>query len=287
MPRLAVLGHPVAHSRSPAMQNAALAELGLSDWSYGAIDVAPQDFERLVRSLPGDGFAGVNATVPHKLAALAAADHATDAARAIGAANTLSFTDGRIGAANTDTAGVLDALPRPPQGMRALVMGAGGSARAAIWALRESGAEVEIWNRTRAKAETLAEEFGVGLMSTARNEERGTSSFDLVLNATTVGLAEANSDNTPEGQPLDGSGFGALKSLPVAADALHAQQVVVDLVYGSNETQLIAAARAAGSACVDGLDVLVAQGAASLRLWTGAEPPLDVMRRAARGEVAG
>jgi shikimate dehydrogenase len=229
--------------------------------------------------LPGDGFAGVNVTVPHKLAALAAAEGATPAAEAIGAANTLSFADGRIEAANTDAAGVLDALPRPPQGVRALVMGAGGSARAAIWALRESGAEVEVWNRTAAKGEALAREFGV-----AHAADPAVEGFDLVVNATTVGLAEANPGG---GQPLDDSGFAALKSLPVAADALHAQQVVVDLVYGSNETQLIAAARAAGAACVDGLDVLVAQGAASLRLWTGAEPPLDVMSRAARGEVAG
>src|SRR4051812_45153392 len=109
MPRLAVLGHPVAHSRSPTMQTAALAELGLSDeWSYEAIDVVPQGFAELVRSLPGEGFAGVNVTVPHKLAALAVADSASDAARAIGAANTLTFSGGQIAAENTDAAGVLD-----------------------------------------------------------------------------------------------------------------------------------------------------------------------------------
>src|SRR5215204_667052 len=107
MPRLAVIGHPVAHSRSPAMQNAALAELGLAEkWSYGAIDVAPDDLASLIASLPGDGYAGVNVTVPHKLAALELADEASEAARAIGAANTLSFRGGSVAAENTDALGV-------------------------------------------------------------------------------------------------------------------------------------------------------------------------------------
>jgi shikimate dehydrogenase len=283
MPRLAVLGHPVAHSRSPAMQNAALAELGLApEWSYQAIDVRPEEFARLVASLPADGFAGVNVTVPHKVAALAAADVATDAARAVGAANTLTFREARPEAANTDTVGILDSLPRPPAGMRALVLGAGGSARAAVWALREGEAEVTVWNRTAAKAVTLAREFSVHSSQEGSSEirELRTENFDLILNATTVGLDRANAPTG--GQPLHENGFDDLKTLRLEADALHAHQVVVDLVYGANETQLIAAARAAGAACVDGLEVLVRQGAASLALWTGAEPPLETMRRAVR-----
>ena len=102
MPRLAVLGQPISHSRSPAMHNAALTELGLvDDWSYEAIEVAPEDFDERVRAMPGEGFVGVNVTVPHKLAALAIADAASEAARAIGAANTLTFGDARIAAENT------------------------------------------------------------------------------------------------------------------------------------------------------------------------------------------
>ena len=121
MPRLAVLGQPVAHSRSPAMQNAALAELGLArDWSYEAIEVAPERFGELVRSLRDDDFAGVNVTVPHKLAALALSDRASDAAREIGAANTLSFDAAGIAAENTDGVGLIEALPRSPNGLRAL-----------------------------------------------------------------------------------------------------------------------------------------------------------------------
>ena len=134
--RLAVLGQPISHSRSPAMHTAALAELGLADeWSYEAIEVAPEDFDERVRAMPGEGFVGANVTVPHKLAALAIADEASEAARAIGAANTLTFADGRIAAENTDATGLLDALPESPSGARALVLGAGGSARAVVWAL--------------------------------------------------------------------------------------------------------------------------------------------------------
>ncbi len=253
------------------MQNAALAELGLApEWSYEAIEVAPEGFEALVRSLPADGFAGVNVTVPHKLAALAVADRATDAAREIGAANTLSFIAGRIEAENTDATGLIAALPEPPAGARALVLGAGGSARACAWALRDAGAEVALWNRTGAKAAALAAELGV-----ARVAEPG--SFDLLVNATTVGLEAAN---RPPGVPAQAS--SDLKPLPLRADAINARHVVVDLVYGSSPTALVAIARSHGARVVDGLDVLVHQGAASLRIWTGLKVPLETMRSAAR-----
>ncbi len=272
MPRLAVLGQPVAHSRSPAMQTAALAELGLGEaWSYEAIEVAPEDFADLVRSLPGAGFAGVNVTVPHKLAALAVADTASGAARAIGAANTLSFEDGAIAAANTDAEGITAAIGEPLEGRRALVLGGGGSARAAIWALRNAGADVSVWNRTAAKAESLAKEFGIAHEQLATsNQQLGT--FDLLLNATTIGLQQA-STRAPTSADL--------KALPIAADSLSERQVVVDLVYGFHETALASRARDRGSRVIDGLEVLVHQGAASLRIWTGLEAPLEKMRQAA------
>ena len=274
MPRLAVLGQPVSHSRSPAMQGAALAELGLGEsWTYGAIEVAPERFAEVVRSLPGDGYAGVNVTVPHKLAALAVADEASAAARAIGAANTLSFTAGSIAADNTDATAITDAIAEPITGKRALVLGAGGSARAAIWALREAGAGVHIHNRTASKAEALASEFGASVERRTTSDERlDASPYDLVLNATTLGLSQA-----AERQPTSGD----LKALPIAADSLSERQVVVDLVYGSHETALASSARERGSRVIDGLEVLVRQGAASLRIWTGLEPPLETMRRAA------
>ena len=265
------------------MHGAALRKLGLAaQWRYGAIDVEAGDFESLVRSLPARGYAGANVTVPHKLAALAVAGEASPAAREIGAANTLSFVDGRIAAENTDAVGLLEALPSDPRGKRALVLGAGGSGRAAVWALTRAGAAVRVWNRTRERAEGLVRAIGGGARACGDADATG-AGFDLLVNCTTVGLAATNPEAAPGGAALSGRGGPTLKSLPIAADAIHAGQEVVDLIYGSVDTQLIATARARGATPVDGVEVLVRQGAASLRLWTGLEPPLEAMRRAARG----
>src|SRR5215210_3422670 len=134
--RLAVIGQPIAHSRSPAMHTAAFEALGIADeWSYEAIEVAPEEFVERTEALADAGYVGANVTVPHKRAALELAARASRTAREIGAANTLSFT-GEITADNTDAAGLLAALPGSPAGMRALVLGAGGAARAVVWALR-------------------------------------------------------------------------------------------------------------------------------------------------------
>lgn len=263
------------------MHTAALAELGLAqEWSYEAIEVSAQDFDARVTSLPGEGFAGVNVTVPHKLAALALADSASAAATEIGAANTLIFSSsGKVEAENTDATGLIESLPETPAGKRALVLGAGGSARACVWALTQARAEVVIWNRTQFKAEQLAWEFGAGVTHAAAPDDLlAIVDFDLLVNATTLGLADANPRaETPGAAP------GALKALPIDADAISERQVVVDLVYGSVPTPLTSAARRRGACVVDGLEILVRQGAAALRMWTGLEPPLETMRRAARG----
>lgn len=281
MPKLAVVGHPVSHSRSPAMHNAALRELGLGgDWEYGAIDLQAGEFAEQIKRLAEEGYAGVNVTVPHKVAALAVADEASSAAVEIGAANTLCFREGRIIAENTDGEGLLDAIPGSPAGACALVMGAGGSARAAAWALVRAGADVEIWNRTHAKARELAHQLGAQIAVVDPDSGlAGTSDYSLYVNCTTVGMAEASAP----GKRGSSDDVSPLKGLPVAADALVRGKMVVDLVYGTRETQLIATARRGGADVIDGLEVLVRQGARSLRLWTGLEPPIDVMRREARG----
>jgi shikimate dehydrogenase len=268
--RLAVLGRPISHSRSPAIHTAALRELGLSgEWSYEAIEVDPADFEPRVRVMPGEGFVGANVTVPHKVAALELADEASDAARAIGAANTLTFRDDRIVAENTDATGLLDALPVSPAGKRALVLGAGGAARAAVWALTTAGAEVSIWNRTPERAKGLADEMGASALGASGERRAASGDFDLIVNATTIGMGASARDRVE------------LKSLPISADGLDERHVVVDLAYGSAETELVRIARKRGASVADGLEVLVHQGAASLRIWTGEEPPIEVMRRAA------
>ncbi len=262
MPRLAVLGYPVAHSRSPAMQNAALAELGLgSEWSYEAIQVAPDAFEMRAREMPGDGFVGANVTVPHKGAALAAADELSETAREIGAANTLVFAGGEIRAENTDAEGLLRALPASPGGKRALVLGAGGAARAVVWALLREGAEVGVWNRTELRSRHLCEELG-GEPAV----DPGPGDYELIVNSTAVGLR--GEDPFTE-LPLDPGGFSA-------------GQTVVDMVYGGEMTELLKAAEAAGATIVDGIEILVQQGALSLEIWTGRPAPLDTMRAAAR-----
>jgi shikimate dehydrogenase len=261
MPRLAVLGHPVSHSRSPAMQNAALGALELEDWSYRAIDAAPDAFEMTVRELASVGYAGVNVTVPHKEAALALADEASEASQQIGAANTLVFAGKRIEAHNTDADGLLASLPDPPRGRRTLVLGAGGAARAAIWALRWEGAEVAVWNRTAEKAAALCAELGGAAITDPRQD-----GYELIVNTSAAGLR----------------GEDPFEHLPLEPDLFAESQVVIDMVYGERRSPLLEAAEQAGAATVDGLEILVQQGARSLEIWTGCEPDLDVMRKAAR-----
>jgi shikimate dehydrogenase len=261
MAKLAVLGHPVSHSRSPAMQNAALAALGLDDWSYQAIDAAPEAFEMTVRELAEVGYAGVNVTVPHKQAALGLAGEASEASRQIGAANTLVFEGKRIEAHNTDADGLLAALADPPRGRRTLVLGAGGAARAALWALLWEGATVDVWNRTPERAEEICAALGGTAVTVPRQED-----YDLIVNTSAAGLAGED--------PFD--------HLPLAREGFSEGQTVVDMVYGERRSRLLKAAEGARATVVDGLEILVQQGARSLEIWTGLQPDLDVMRAAAR-----
>ena len=258
--RLGVLGWPVAHSRSPAMHRAALAAIGRTDLTYQRLPVPPEAFAETVRALPAAGFRGVNVTIPHKEAALALADRASDAARAIGAANTLTFEDGAILADNTDAPGLLAVLGESPAGRTALVLGAGGAGRAAVWALVSAGAaDVAVWNRTPERARALAAELGARAVEAPKPAE-------IVVNCTSVGLHD------PE---------ATFKALPVQADELDAGSLVVDMVYRAGETRFLEAARTRGARVVDGLEVLVAQGAASFERWTGLEAPREAMRAAA------
>jgi shikimate dehydrogenase len=256
---LGVCGWPVAHSRSPQMHNAALAAAGLDGWRYLRLPLPPDRFAETVRALPAAGFRGVNVTIPHKHAALALADQASDAARAIGAANTLTFDDGAIHAENTDAPGLLATLPEPPVGRTALVLGAGGAGRAAVWALKHAGAQVEVWNRTPERARALAADLGVRAVLRP-------DAAEIVVNCTSVGLSQADSP---------------FKALPLRADSLGAGSLVVDMVYRDGGTQLLEAARTRGARVIDGLEILVAQGAASFERWTGREAPREAMREAA------
>jgi shikimate dehydrogenase len=258
---LGVAGWPVAHSRSPAMHNAALAEIGLTEWRYVALPLPVGRFAETVRALPAAGFRGINVTIPHKEAALAVAGEATATAAAVGAANTLTFApDGTIAADNTDVTGLLEALPVDPAGMSALVLGAGGAARAAVYALVGAGAaDVMVWNRTRERGERLVGDLGGRAVDVPE-------SASLVVNCTSVGLQESDLP---------------FKSLPLQADTWGVGSYVVDMVYRPGGTPLLADARRRGATVVSGLEILVAQGAASFERWTGRTAP----RRAMRGAV--
>jgi shikimate dehydrogenase len=256
---LGVAGFPVAHSRSPAMHAAALEALGL-DWRYLRLPVPPERFTETARALGGSGYRGINVTVPHKEAAAALADSASAAVTATGAANTLTYEDdGSVAADNTDAPGFLAALEADPAGLRVTVLGAGGSARGVAWALAGAGAEVSVWNRTAERAHQLAADLGVAAV-----ERPGQA--DLLVNCTSVGL-----------QPVELE--DALAQLDMGGSAPPA--TVADLVYGQEATPVERWARAGGARFVSGLEVLVRQGALSLRRWTGLDPPLDVMRSAA------
>src|SRR5829696_10452043 len=244
------------------MQEAALAAAGLEDWRYLKLPLPPELFAETVRSLTAAGFRGVNVTIPHKEAALAVAGTASEAAREIGAANTLTFErDGAIHADNTDAPGLITALGESwaPAGRTALVLGAGGAARAVVWALLRAGAaDVAIWNRTPERARALADQLGARAVERPREAE-------ILVNCTSVGLGD-------EADPF--------KALPLQADSLDAGSCVVDMVYREGGTRLLEAARTRGADVIDGLEIMVAQGAASFERWTGRTAPRRAMREA-------
>jgi shikimate dehydrogenase len=270
--RLAVFGDPVAHSKSPAFQNAALRSCGI-ETQYVKIHARPDELSDALRALPAAGFLGANVTIPHKQAVIACCSAVSDAAEAIGAANTL-VSDGAGGfrADNTDAAGFLHALeseaPLELETTRALVIGAGGAARAVVWALRSGGARVLVANRTAERAADLGEP--VPFSREALDEAAGDA--DLVVNCTSLGMH----GELPEELPLDALGPG---------------HVVADIVYRPGGTAWLAAAEGRGARVVDGLSMLLHQGADAFRQWTGEEPPLEAMaaalgRPAARGSGA-
>lgn len=261
----AILGKPVAHSLSPAIQNAALRAAGL-DGRYVAIACEAADVAPVMRTLARAGGGG-NVTVPHKRRAAAALDDPTAAVGRTGACNTFWGEGARILGDNTDVEGARRALRAllagPARGIRVLLAGAGGGARAAVAALIDEGAaEVHVINRTLARARAMAGEVGdarVRVVSDARTLEG--RAFDLVLNATSLGLDRRD---------------------PLAVDLgrLGPVGAVMDMVYAPSGTPLTAAARTRGIPAMDGGEMLLRQGAAAFERWWGREAPLSAMREA-------
>ncbi len=266
-----VWGHPVGHSRSPVMHNAALAALGL-DWVYAAFDVPPARLAEAIAGVRGLGLVGVNVTVPLKELVPPLLDTLSDEARRIGAVNTIVNQDGLLHGDSTDGRGFLKALTEAGQpelyGQRALLLGAGGSARAVAFALAGEGCTVVISNRTEQKAQALADavnrEFPKRASVAGWGEDAGC--VDLVVNATSLGLS-------PDAEAMPALPPGVLDTRPF----------VYDLIYNPLETRLLQAAREAGCRVSNGLGMLAWQGALSLALWTGrplSEMPIAAMMQA-------
>ena len=263
-----LLAHPAGHSLSPAMHDAAFEALGM-DGRYVAWDVPPDALaDAVARLRAGADLLGANVTVPHKEAVVAHLDELTPEARRLGAVNTIVRRGGRLLGHNTDAIGLaaaLAGLPTPPGPGRALVLGAGGAARAALAVLRDAGANVAVFNRTHARAERLAAEWrsqGDVRAVAAEALADAVAGADWLVNTTSVGM-----HGGPPGSPLPEG------VLPRAG-------AVVDLVYRPRPTPLLRAAAAAGLVTHDGLEMLLQQGAAAFEAWTGQRPPLGSMREA-------
>ncbi len=267
IPLAGVIGHPVAHSKSPLMHGFWLRRLGIRG-HYVPMDIAPADLAEALKMLPRLGFVGINVTIPHKEQVLKLADVITDRAALIGAANTLIFRkDGKIHADNTDGAGFIANLRQHapqwnPAAGPAAVLGAGGAARAVVAALIEVGVpEIRIANRTRPRADALRSDFGAKIQVhewvQAGNMIEGCAT---VVNTTSLGM---------EGKP----------DLRVPLDALRPGMLVTDLVYVPLKTPFLLAAEAAGCTVVDGLGMLLHQAAPGFERWFGKRPEVNQATR--------
>ncbi|MCP5525219.1 MAG: shikimate dehydrogenase [Verrucomicrobiales bacterium] len=292
---VAVYGHPIRHSASPAMQNAGLDHLGL-DWRYLAFDVRPEELGPAIAGARAMRFLGLNLTVPHKLLAVNLVDELDESARTWGAVNTIRFEardargewqplgkfdelpeDDRILARgfNTDADAIVRSLREDlgvePAGAKVVLLGAGGAGRTAALRLAVEGVG-KLWlvNRTTAKAATLADDIRQLHPATAVSVGYPKEPVDLLLNATSLGL-----------KPSD--------SLPVDTEAfrLANARAVYDMVYRPAETPLLKAAADCGCRTANGIGMLLYQGARALELWTGRPAPVEVMRRALEANVYG
>ncbi|MEW6595372.1 MAG: shikimate dehydrogenase [Thermodesulfobacteriota bacterium] len=252
-----IIGNPVSHSLSPAMHNAAFAALKLNK-AYAAFPVT--DVAAALAGLKALGIRGASVTIPHKQAVIPYLDTIDPVAEKIGAVNTLVIRDNALHGLNTDWIGANRALTRvmPLKSSHLLLLGAGGSARAIGFGLIEAGATVTVANRTAEKAAALAAALGCPWVPI---EAAATLKADGLINATSAGMA-------PHADQL-----------PLPAEAITNFRVVMDIVYAPLETKLLATARAAGRIPVDGLEMLLYQGAAQFEVWTGLSAPLEIMRQ--------
>lgn len=262
--RVGVIGWPIEHSLSPAMHNAAFKALGL-DWQYDKMAIPPDIVKLSLRELSDAGFVGINVTVPHKQAVMPYV-RPDEIAKAVGAVNTIDFR-GNVGT-NTDVAGLMGDLAAhgvDPAGMKVVVLGAGGAARAAVYGLAKAGAYIVVVNRTPERAREMIDSLGVEAIAEGI---AAVSDAELIVNCTSAGLAP-KVDESPLPDDL----------------ALRPDVVAYDMIYRPAQTRFMRQVEAAGGRAIGGLGMLVRQGAAAFKLWTGVEPPLDVMFAAANEQL--
>ncbi|MEJ2093478.1 MAG: shikimate dehydrogenase [Syntrophobacterales bacterium] len=254
-----ILGQPVAHSLSPAMHNTAFRELGLNA-VYVAFPVT--DLMQAVAGLRGLNIGGVSVTIPFKEAIIALLDEIDPMAARMGAVNTVVNGDGRLVGYNTDWQGALAALEGETEiaGQRFLILGAGGAARAIAFGLQDKGGQVAVTDLDTAKALALSRELWVEVVAPDSLEEYAAG---VLINATPVGMEPQS------------------EAIPIDPELLSQYQVVMDIVYRPLETRLLREARSRGCRVIDGLQMLIHQGAAQFELWTGRPAPVEVMARAA------
>jgi shikimate dehydrogenase len=273
-PRAYLFAHPARHSLSPIMHDAALEAMGI-DARYEARDISPHELSAALEALRTSGAWGANLSIPHKEAALESLDTVTAEARGIGAVNTVTVRNGGLEGTNTDAAGFMRSLEEAGvrvKGADVVVLGAGGAARAVCWALKRAGALVVVWNRTPARARQLAEELELEAFLTDSLLPNAIWGSSGLVNTTSVGLEQP--DESPVADEL----------LPMGGE--NDTQWVCDIVYRPLETKLLRNARRVGMIGVDGLGMLVHQGALALELWLDAQgipgkPDPEIMRRAA------
>ncbi len=271
---LGVIGDPIGHTSSPAMHNAAIAALGI-DYAYVAFHVRADGLGRAIDGMRALDMAGLNVTVPHKQNVMDHIDEVSDEAVAIGAVNTIVNRQGRLVGYNTDAFGIMESLKRDG-GLAELpskvaLLGAGGAARAILYALLQCPQIERIWllNRTLSKAEALASDLDRSeKVRVAAMDSNEVGNVDLLINSTSVGM-HPHADASPL----------------VDASVLHADMLVADIVYKPLKTRLMQQAEAAGARSINGLGMLAWQGARSFELWTGIAPPVDHMVAAALERV--
>ena len=275
MKHACVIGWPVEHSRSPLLHGYWLKKYGI-DGAYTKRAVAPEAVADFLRSLRANGYVGCNVTVPHKAAAFSAADEREDSAKAVSAANTLWLSDGKLVAANTDTYGYMTNLSQQAPGWDrrdapVSILGAGGAARAIVFGFLDAGvSEIRVFNRTRARAETLAQQFGscVKVFDWSQREA-GSRDSAVLVNTTTIGMNGAGTLD------LDLAGFDP-------------ECVVSDIVYVPLETELLRKAKSQGLRTVDGLGMLLHQGVPGFEKWFGVRPEVtDELRNLIVGDIEG